>query len=153
MKYEKGITTSSVIIYVIAITVVIGTFSVISANFYNSIRTINQKNSYSKKYTEFVSYFAKDVQEDDNKVIAAGETTVSQGEKIEYIKFKNGNIYKYSESTKTIYKNDSVICDNIDTCNFSYTEYDVNKGQVTVEFKSGSFDKTANEALVFYTKK
>ena len=46
MKYEKGITTSSVIIYVIAITVVIGTFSVISANFYNSIRTINQKNSY-----------------------------------------------------------------------------------------------------------
>ena len=43
MKYEKGITTSSVIIYVIAITVVIGTFSVISANFYNSIRTINQK--------------------------------------------------------------------------------------------------------------
>ena len=103
MKYEKGITTSSVIIYVIAITIVIATFSVISSNFYNSLRTINNKNAYSKKYTEFTSNFE--------------------------------------------------ICNNIQICNFYYEEYNSKKGKITVEFKSGDFDKTGNEALTFYIEK
>ena len=153
MKYEKGITTSSVIIYVIAITIVIATFSVISSNFYNSLRTINNKNAYSKKYTEFTSNFAKDVQEENNKVIDAGEKESEQGENIQYIRFTNGNIYKYSPLTQTIFKNNTEICNNIQICNFYYEEYNSKKGKITVEFKSGDFDKTGNEALTFYIEK
>ena len=60
---EKGITTTSVIIYVIIATIVIATFSVITTDFYETLKKENKQSMYSNKYTEFMSYFAKDIQE------------------------------------------------------------------------------------------
>ena len=150
MKKENGITTSSVIIYVIAITIVVAVFSVITTNFYNKIHTINEKNMYSKKYTEFVSYFAQDIEQQDNKAIYAGTINSEQGEAIQYIKFKNGNIYKFSLNNNAIYRNNTKICENIDNCTFKIEKYNDIKNKITVEFKSGNFDKTGENALVFY---
>ncbi len=150
MKKENGITTSSVIIYVIAITIVIAVFSVITTNFYNKIHAINEKNMYSKKYTEFVSCFAQDIEQEDNKAIDAGTINSEQGEAIQYIKFKNGNIYKFSLNNNAIYRNNTKICENIDNCTFKIEKYNDIKNKITVEFKSGNFDKTGENALVFY---
>ena len=105
---------------------------------------------YSKKYTEFVSYFAQDIEQEDNKAIYAGTINSEQGEAIQYIKFKNGNIYKFSLNNNAIYRNNTKICENIDNCTFKIEKYNDIKNKITVEFKSGNFDKTGENALVFY---
>ena len=66
---EKGITTTSVIIYVIIATIVIATFSVITTDFYETLKKENKQSMYSNKYTEFMSYFAKDIQEKNKNKI------------------------------------------------------------------------------------
>ena len=86
---EKGITTTSVIIYVIIATIVIATFSVITTDFYETLKKENKQSMYSNKYTEFMSYFAKDIQEKNNAVDTAGVSNSDQGEQIPYITFTN----------------------------------------------------------------
>ena len=91
---EKGITTTSVIIYVIIATIVIATFSVITTDFYETLKKENKQSMYSNKYTEFMSYFAKDIQEKNNAVDTAGVSNSDQGEQIPYYKWKHIQIFK-----------------------------------------------------------
>ena len=140
---EKGITTTSVIIYVIIATIVIATFSVITTDFYETLKKENKQSMYSNKYTEFMSYFAKDIQEKNNAVDTAGVSNSDQGEQIPYITFTNGNTYK----------NDIKICDNINICVFKKENYNTKKDKITVNFKAGDFSKIGDNALVFYMNK
>ena len=57
MKQEKGITTTTVIIYIIAVLFVLATLSTISKYFYNVISTNISNQETSTQYTTFVSYF------------------------------------------------------------------------------------------------
>ena len=108
---------------------------------------------YSNKYTEFMSYFAKDVQEKNNAVDTAGVSNSDKGEQIPYITFTNGNTYKFSNENSTIYKNDIKICDNINICVFKKENYNTKKDKITVNFKAGDFSKIGDNALVFYMNK
>ena len=108
---------------------------------------------YSNKYTEFMSYFAKDIQEKNNAVDTAGVSNSDQGEQIPYITFTNGNTYKFSNENSTIYKNDIKICDNINICVFKKENYNTKKDKITVNFKAGDFSKIGDNALVFYMNK
>ena len=121
---ERGITTTAVIIYVIIATIVIATFSVITTDFYETLKKENKQSMYSNKYTEFMSYFAKDVQEKNNAVDTAGVSNSDKGEQIPYITFTNGNTYKFSNENSAIYKNDIKICDNINICVFKKEKAD-----------------------------
>jgi hypothetical protein len=150
---ERGITTTAVIIYVIIATIVIATFSVITTDFYETLKKENKQSMYSNKYTEFMSYFAKDVQEKNNAVDTAGVSNSDKGEQIPYITFTNGNTYKFSNENSTIYKNDIKICDNINICVFKKENYNTKKDKITVNFKAGDFSKIGDNALVFYMNK
>ena len=57
MKSEKGITLISLIIYVIALTIVIGIVAVISGYFYNNIATSSEDIEPMVEYTKFNSFF------------------------------------------------------------------------------------------------
>ncbi len=144
MKQEKGITTTSVIIYVIAVLIVISTLSTLSTYFNKEIKEGIKKQANSSTYSTFASYFVQDVQEKENKVL---KTDTEQN--INYIEFSNGNIYKYSQIEKALYKNDVKICENIDNCSFSY-KLDDNKQLIEVQFISGEFKKIGNNSLKFY---
>ena len=124
MKQEKGITTSSVIIYVIAVLIVLSTLSTLSTYFNKQIMTNISKQNKSTQYTTFASYFVQDIQEKGNQVVATG---TSSNNDTNYIEFSNGNIYKYSINDKTLYRNDIQICSNIDNCEFTYTLNTKNK--------------------------
>ncbi len=150
MKQERGITTASIIIYVIAITISLAILSVISSYFYKTINENTIKNETSKKYTTFVSYFIQDIQEKGNSVLETGVQNNAESGDIYYIQFSNGNLYKYSYNNKIIYKNNVKICDNVEFCGFSYTQLNEKKQEITVEFISGDFKKIKDSAMKFY---
>lgn len=153
MKQEHGITTMSVIIYVIIISVVIGTLSTISSYFTKQISNTLAKDKSAKAYTTFMSYFTRDIQEDGNAVEKVDtQTEEKSGTTYEtnYIAFSNGSQYVYSSKNKSIYKNDVKICENIDYCKFYETKYGDNKTCIQINFKAGNFDMTGNNALAFY---
>lgn len=153
MKQERGITTTSVIIYIIVISVVIGILSVISGYFTKQISTSLSKNENARAYTTFMSYFTQDVQEKGNiveKVDTQTEEIDGINYEINYIAFSNGSQYIYYSKNKSIYKNEVKICENIDYCKFYQTKYGDNKTVIQINFKTGDFDKTGNDALAFY---
>lgn len=152
-RQERGITTASVIIYIIVILVVISMLSVISGYFTKQISNTLAKNESARTYTTFMSYFTQDVQEKGNNVDKVDtETKEEDGTIYEtyYIAFSNGSQYIYSSKNKSIYKNDVKICENVDYCKFYKTTYGDNKTLIQINFRAGDFDKTGNNALTFY---
>ena len=74
MKQEKGVTTASIIVYVIIVTIAISLLSVLTGFFRNSLnKNIKQDKEY-EQYLTFVKYFVQDVQEEGNRVLATQET-------------------------------------------------------------------------------
>lgn len=152
-RHEQGITTATVIVYIIAILFVISALSVLSTYFTKQITAILKKSESSKTYTTFMSYFTQDIQESDNSI----ETVYSEIKEengstyqINHITFSNGSQYLYSSQNNCIYKNDVKICENVDYCVFYETPYGTNKTLVKIDFKTGDFDKTGSKALKFY---
>lgn len=154
MRSERGLTLSSVIIYVIAMLLVVSIISVITGYFYKNVNTDLNKNSYMEQYTKFNSYFSEEVNKEGNKVIEAGTKEENQDGvtyKTNFIAFSDGTCYTYSEANKSIYKDDMKICTGIDTCTFNST---VNEKMYTikVEFKAGNFSKIGSNALTYYIR-
>ena len=149
MKQEKGITTASVIVYVIIITIAISLLSVITGYFRQVLNTNLKQNKDYEKYISFATYFVQDVQEEGNKILTTQETEIGEENKIYYIQFSNGNIYQYSTENKVIYRNQIAICENVDLCQFISQEKN-GKQEIKVNFSAGRFNKTQENALVFY---
>lgn len=152
-KREKGVTTTSVIIYIIAILFVISVLSVISTYFSKQIKATLVKNQSAQTYTTFVSYFIQDIEENGNSVKEVNtEEKEENGDinEINYILFSNGNKYSFSKRTSSIYKNNIKICENVDYCEFLKSQYGDNKIRIRVEFVAGTFEKTGNNAITFY---
>ena len=152
-RHEKGITTASVIVYIIAILFVISTLSVISTYFTKQIKDILKKSESTKTYTIFMSYFTQDIQESDKSIKNVySEIKEENGStyQVNHITFSNGNEYIYSSQDNSIYKNEVKICKNVDYCLFSETPQENNQTLIQIEFKTGDFDRTGNKALKFY---
>lgn len=67
MKSNKGITIITLIIYVIVLTIVIGTASMLMRYFYrNTDETIISKNSTSQ-YSRFLTYITDDINSRQNR--------------------------------------------------------------------------------------
>ena len=79
MKSEKGITLISLIIYVIALTIVIGIIAVISGYFYKNIATTSENVEPMVEYTKFNSFFSEEVNYRGIKVLDCKTTTDSAG--------------------------------------------------------------------------
>lgn len=144
MKDQKGVTTSSVIIYVIVVLIVLATLATISGYFHKQIAEKEFKENGAKSFTSFLSYFTEDIQEQDNGL--ANSNIPNQ--EITNIKFNNGNIYKYSQENQSIYKNDKKIAEDVTEFSFKINENASQKTSITVKFISGMFNKT----LTFYPK-
>lgn len=113
MKSEKGITLISLIIYMIAITIVIGILATVSSSFHNNIDYIKENSKYVSEYNKFNMYFVEDVKNNRSTY------NVTENEII----FEDGTVYTYKSGTdKSIYRNKIKICENIAYCKFSKTE-------------------------------
>lgn len=116
MKSNKGITLTSLIVYVIAMVIVVTTVSTITSYFYNNIDDLNSGTDSAMAYTKFNMYFTQEINTSKNYPALISETA-------EYIVFsKTGNQYTFKNGA--IYKNQIKICDGISSCTFEVDKTD-----------------------------
>lgn len=143
MKNNKGITLTSLIIYVIGMTIAVATIATLTSFFYKNI-DIGDINSDTTQYTKFSSIFSEEINRERNYIIGCQPLTNG----VSYIIFSSGNQYTFNENSKSIYKNNVKICDNVELCDFSYTFID-SIYKIKVSFKTASIDMSGDNAIVY----
>ena len=122
--------------------IVVASISTLTTFFYKNIDTSAINDNTTTQYTKFLSYFTEEINNSNNKVVEC---------KNNYIIFSSGNQYTFNQESKSVYRNNVKICDNIDTCDFSYTYID-SKYIINIEFKSGKVDKTGKNMMTYTIK-
>lgn len=126
MKSQKGITLTSLVIYIMLVLLIVGMLAVITANYQGGIKEIKNEGTNNSEIDKFNVYFLKEVKKQENKV-----EKISENE----IVFKGGNKYTFKKNN-AIYLNDNIkIADDIESCRFS-SELVNGKTVVTVTIKA-----------------
>ena len=146
MKDSKGITLTSLIIYIIGMLIVVSIISTLTSFFYKNVN-IGNINNDTTQFTKFSSIFSDEINRVNNSVLEC-RVLEENGFKVSYIIFSSGNQYTFKSENKAIYKNKVKICENVDNCEFSYTFID-SKYNITVNFKAGNIDMTEKNAIVY----
>ncbi len=145
MKNEKGITLTSLVIYIVMLFIVLIMLGVIRNNFQNSIKDISEGSSIESEFNKFNIYFAKDVKIEGNKV------KINENNEIEFL---SGNTYGFNNESKSIYlineQQQITLLKDINSCTFAI---DTSTGKtiitVTIDFSEGPDDTITKEyALV-----
>lgn len=131
MRSNRGVTLTSLIIYIIAMTIIISIVSVVSTSMYSNVKEISKSSDLSQ-YTKFNSYFTEQINTEDLQVLDCN--TIRDGEVIQesYVSFSNNDKYTYKNNA--IYFNKIKICRNVESCEFQYVNED-NKSKITVIMK------------------
>lgn len=146
MKNNTGITLISLLLYVIGMTIVVGTIATLTSYFYKNIN-VGDIEDTTTQYTKFSSIFSEDINKKNNSVIDS-KTIEENGTKVSYIIFSSGNQYTFKSENKSIYKNNIKICDNVEDCDFSYWFVD-SKYSVKVNFKTKKLNMTGDNAVTY----
>lgn len=120
MKTEKGVTLTSLIIYIVAMLITVATIATMTKYFYGNLDNLTDRNKVSKNYTSFNSYFTTDVNEQGNEVLYSEESMLV---------FTNGNQYTFKDNG--IYMNKINICNNVNSCTFEVDNTE--KTKITVK--------------------
>ena len=79
MKSNKGITLTSLIVYVIVLLLVIGTISMFTRYFYNNLEEVTISNDSKEQYSRFMAYLTEDINSSNVAQVNCSE----DGQKIE----------------------------------------------------------------------
>lgn len=134
---SKGITLTSLVIYIIAMTIIMATISVITIYFYKNTHSIQDTTQNSSNLTRFNTYFTNDIKEEKIKAQLQDE-----GKKIVLTKNDTEQI-TYTVAGDGIYRNKVKICNNIQKGttfelkeNYNETKT-IHKTQIIVNIKIG----------------
>lgn len=135
MKSDRGITLTSLILYVALILIALGILAVLRSNFQSSVKELNQQGTNNYEFDKFNVSFLQEVKKDGN-----GISSVNASEII----FKTNNKYTFKDNT--IYLNDTIkVAENIERLSFS-TELIDKKTVIKVTVKP----KKSEEKVVEY---
>ncbi len=110
MKSQKGVTLTSLVIYILLVLIIVGILATITANFQSNIKEMNKEGTKNTEIDKFNVYFLKEVKKQGNAI-----DTISDNE----ILFTSGNKYIFKDDG-AIYLNDNIrIAENIDKCIFT----------------------------------
>ena len=124
MRSNKGVTLTSITIYIVALSIVVAIIKRISVYFYRNLESVSTNTTAIAEYTKFNSYFTDEINIEENEVAECG--TDESG--MPYIIFfKSQNQYSYKNNA--VYRNKVKIISNVDTCQISY---DINTKIITV---------------------
>ncbi len=137
MMSQKGITLTSLTIYILLVLVVVGILATISVNFLSNITYINDEGSNSSEIDKFNIYFLREVKRQGNQI-----ESISDSEVI----FTTGN--KYTFKDEAIYLNDDIkIAENIEKCEFSRSLVN-DKEVITVNIKAVNVEEREIEYVL-----
>lgn len=149
MKDNRGITLTSLIIYVIGMVIVVSLIATLTTFFYKNVNVDNISKD-TTQYTKFSNLFLDEINKKDNDIVEC-KTTEEDGQKISYIIFSDGNQYTYKAENKSVYKNKIKICKDVEECEFSYIYID-STYQIKINFKTSSVNMTGDNAMVYSMK-
>lgn len=143
MKSNRGITLSSLIIYIIALIVLAGTMSTLVKYFYGNLEEITIENRSAKEYTKFTNYLSSDINSKkvQNVFVAEDKSQIT-------IKFNDYTIHRYKASDGSIYylelkeniqEKKVRLCENVKTCEFTLENDVLN---VFLEFEDNRFNNS-----------
>ena len=108
MKSDSGVTTTSLIIYVIVMVIVIGIIATITSFFYTNVKNLQNSSDNISEITKFHMYFLEETKNENNSIL---QVTKKQ------ITFKTGNTFTFQDNA--IYLNNIRICDNVANAQFN----------------------------------
>ena len=116
MNSSRGVTTTNLIIYVIAMLIVIGIIANITSFFYTNVTNLEDNSSNVSEITKFNMYFLQEVKNSNNDIITVNESSIT---------FLTGNTFTFQDNS--IYMNSSKISENIKDLKFSLEEINSKK--------------------------
>ncbi len=111
MKSNRGVTTTSLIIYVIAMTIVIGIIATINSFFYSNVMNLEDGSSNIAELTKFNMYFLEDTKKSNNDIVKLSNNSIT---------FSSGNTFTFQDNA--IYLNNIRICEDVQNLQFSVNE-------------------------------
>ena len=136
MKSERGVTLTTIMIYVVVMVLVVGVVTSITAFFYSNTQNMESMSNVMGEYNKFNLYFLGEVKEAQNTVISP----VKDAGDASKITFSNGITYTFLGDG--IYRDKVKLCTNVQDCKFSVIE-DKGKQIVTVYLEMGKNDEFA----------
>lgn len=119
IKNEKGVTLTSLIIYIIAMVIVVGIVAIITNYYYGNINNINKEVDVSKEYTKLISYLSEDVNNPYNVIKACDSDRIVFYDFSKVSETDKGVAYnQYTFKEDGIYFNKVKICRGVKSCEF-----------------------------------
>lgn len=140
MRRDRGITLTSLILYVALILIALGILVTLTSSFRVNIKDLNQEGTNSYEFDKFNVSFLQEVKKDGNEI-----SSVNASEII----FTTNNKYTFKDNC--IYLNDTIkIAENIENCSFS-TELIDKKTVITVNIKPKKAEEKNVEYVLNYS--
>ena len=138
MRDNKGVTLTSLIIYIIVLMIVITLMSNLSGYFFKNVNQLGSKQTGEEEYLRLTSFITKDINSKELEFVKE-DTDFSLDEEKQYLlfKFKDGNIHQY------IVLNENLYFLNIDTSGTTTKKVQLCtkvSGDTVFEFKNNKLD-------------
>ena len=148
MKSNKGITLTSLVIYVVGILVVTGIIGTFSKNMYEKVSGMVVKVNEEEQYSKVLSYITKDTNSNNITYIVANVDNNDcliirflDGKEHQYIN-KNGYIYFINKDD--VNKKKLIICNNVTNKTGNVFSYSNGKIDVNLEINDHMFSSSFN---------
>lgn len=136
LKSNRGITLSSLVIYIIGLVVIVGVMGTFIGYFNKNLNEVTMRQNAKEQYSKFLAYLTKDVNNNDILTVQAAVG----GQDCLIFKYTDGTEHQYIYQNETIYYLESntniekkiVLCDNVSSTTtniFSYVD-----GKIVVNF-------------------
>lgn len=141
MKNNKGVTLTSLVIYVIVLMIVIGFMSILSGYFFKNINKVYINESAEEQYLKLTAFITKDTNSEDLIFVKQGVDgkqnlifKFTNGETHQYILFNNAiyflNLNNTGQTTKKLR-----FCSNVKPLSGNNIfDYDESNSKVTINF-------------------
>ena len=150
MKSEKGITLTSLIIYVIAMVITITIITVVTSYFYKNVDVTDNSYDYLKEFTKLETYFSEEANKDRNQILEISPLENQSSANEIFAMLSSGNQYTFIRANNAIYQNNVKIGNNIKNCEFSE---EMKNGKQILIVKIQLNDKNNTERIMKYTLK
>ena len=140
MKYNKGITLTSVVIYVIVMLIVVGTVGTITGFFYSSTQNLEKSANSLGEFNKFNTYFLNEVKLKGNAIERIDENRIV---------FTSGTTFALVDGA--LYKDMVKICSSVKACQFeTYNQEEKTIIRVYLEI-GNDFAKTIEYVMDYET--
>lgn len=148
MKSNKGVTFTSLIIYILGLITIVGIIGSFSGYFFNNVNTMILKNTTEEQYSKILSYLTKDINDKHITEVKANANEID----CLIIKFEDGMEHQYINKEGCIYyinvdennKVKIVLCNNVTNQTDNVFQYSDGKITINIEINKKMFSSFFN---------